>query len=62
MRDQVWEDPHRDRGRDRDRPASHAVVGPHAITAKGGVMKGLAIVMMALLLLATTLAFGVAVA
>jgi hypothetical protein len=58
MRDQMCEDPHRD----RDSPRSHAVVGPHATTAKGGVMKGLAIVMMALLVLATTLAFGVGVA
>jgi hypothetical protein len=58
MRDQAREDAHRV----RDSPCSYAVVGPHATTAKGGVMKGLAIVMMALLVLATTLAFGVAVA
>jgi hypothetical protein len=45
----------------RDPNPSNAVVGPHAATTKGGVMKGLALVMAALFVLATTLAFSVAV-
>jgi hypothetical protein len=45
----------------RDRNARDGVVGPHATTTNRGVMNGLAIVMVALLVLATTLAFGVAV-
>jgi hypothetical protein len=38
------------------------VVGPLGSTTKGGGMKGLAFLMAALLVLATTLAFGVSMA
>jgi hypothetical protein len=52
----------REESRRRVPGTRRSVVGPHAIAAKGRAMKGLAFVMAALLVLATTLAFGVAVA
>jgi hypothetical protein len=49
-------------GSHRDPDEGTGVVGPHASTTKGGVMKGLAFLMAALLVLATMLAFGVSMA
>jgi hypothetical protein len=45
----------------RDRTTRRGVIGPQAATTKEGVMKGLALVMAVLLVLATMLAFGVTV-
>jgi hypothetical protein len=52
----MWEDP-----RARDSTAQCSDVGPQVGTTKEGGMQGLAIVMALLFVLATTLAFGVAV-